>query len=287
CYVGVRTAVINFPESDSRTKTLAKPQLRGQEGQALTLNLGADVPVLQTVFGAAAAGGFASIPQSSYSYRPTGVNLAITPKVTYEGDIFLDLSVENSAIGSNIEVGGQSAPEFTSRKVHTWLRLREGEPSLLAGLLRQDSTNSRGGLPGLMHVPGVKQLFSNNDINQQDTDIVMLITPHIVRDHELTPSDVGSIYIGTQSNVGLSGPPQRIAPQTEAAPAPGGGVAPAAPTQPAGMVGQPNAPQPGVPGPPTASPGGVPPINPAAPPGTSPVPGQVPPPGGAIPPVTT
>src|SRR5262249_59046698 len=137
---------------------------------------------------------------------------------------------------------------------------------LLAGLLRQDSTNSRGGLPGLMHVPGVKQLFSNNDINQQDTDIVMLITPHIVRDHELTPSDVGSIYIGTQSNVGLSGPPQLIAPQPEAAPAPGAAGAPANP--PAGMPGQP---QPGVPGPPTASPGGVPPTNPGTiPPATVP-----------------
>jgi general secretion pathway protein D len=293
-YLGVPTAVVNFLESDNRTKTLAKPQLRGQEGQALTLNLGADVPVLQTVFGAPAAGGFATIPQSSYSYRPTGVNLAITPTVGYDGDIRLDLSVENSAIGGNIDVGGQSAPEFTSRKVHTFLRLREGEPSLLAGMLKQDNTTNRNGFPGLMHVPGIKQLFSNNDINQQDTDIVMLITPHIVRDHELTPSDVGSIYIGTQTNVGLSGPPQLIAPQPEPAPVPGGVAAPASPSQPAGMQGQPNAPQPGVPGPPTASPGGVPPSNPAtAPPGTSPVPGQLPPtsaaptvPPGANPPTT-
>jgi len=279
-YLGVPTAVVNFLESDDRTKILAKPQLRGQEGNPLTLNLGADVPVLSTVFGAPAAGGFATIPQSSYNYRPTGVNLAITPRVSYEGDIWLDINVENSAIGGSIDVGGQQAPQFTTRKVHTFLRLREGEPNLLAGLLRSDSANNRNGFYGLMHVPVIKQLFSNNDINEQDTDIVMLITPHIVRDHELTPVDVGSIYIGTQANVGLSGPPPLIAPQTE--PQPPGQVPPGT------VPGAPNpaAPQTGVPGPPTAGPPGVPPINPTAPAGTSPVPGQLPPGAGAIPPVT-
>ena len=179
-----------------RMRTLAKPQLRGQEGQKLTLNLGAQVPVISTVFGAAAAGGFATIPQSSYNYKDVGVNLDITPRVTYEGEIVLDLSVENSAIGGSVDVGGQSAPSFTSRKVHTFLRLREGEANLLAGLTRQDNTNNRTGLPGIMHLPGFKQLFSGNDINDQDTEIVMLITPHIVRGHELTAEDVGSISIG-------------------------------------------------------------------------------------------
>jgi general secretion pathway protein D len=265
-YLGVPSAVVNFLENDSHSKTLAKPQLRGQEGQALTLNLGSDVPVLQTTFGQAAAGGFATIPQTSYSYRPTGVNLAITTRVTYEGEIVLDLSVENSAVGPTIDVGGQNAPTFTSRKVHTFLRLREGESNLLAGLIKQDNTTGRTGLPGISRIPGLRKLFANNEIQDTDTDIVMLITPHIVRDHELTKEDLGSIYIGTQANVGLSGPPQLIAPQPEPPPA-----APPAPTPPAGAV------PPGVPGPPVGSPGGVPPTNPPVPAGTSPVPGFIPP----------
>ena len=68
------------------------------------------------------------------------MNLAITPRVTYEGEIVLDLSVENNAIGAPVDVGGQSALSFTSRKVHTCLRLREGESNLLAGLIKQDNT---------------------------------------------------------------------------------------------------------------------------------------------------
>jgi general secretion pathway protein D len=270
-YLGVPSAVVNFLENDTRSKTLAKPQLRGQEGQALTLNLGSEVPIIQTTFGQAAAGGFATIPQSSYSYKPVGVNLAITPRVTYEGEIVLDLSVENNAIGAPVDVGGQSALSFTSRKVHTFLRLREGEANLLAGLIKQDNTTARKGLPGLSRIPGIRSLFAANDITDNDTDIVMLITPHIVRDHELTKEDVGSIYIGTQGNLGLSGPPQLIAPQQQPdAPA----AAPAAPGPPQG----PTNPTPaGVPGPPVGSPGGVPPINPPVPAGTSPVPGFIPP----------
>lgn len=247
-YLGVPTAVVNFLENDSHSKTLAKPQLRGQEGQPLTLNLGSDVPVLQTTFGQAAAGGFATIPQSSYNYKPVGVNLAITARVTYEGEIVLDLTVDNNAIGAPVDVGGQSALSFTSRKVHTFLRLREGESNLLAGMIKQDNTTGRTGLPGLSRIPGLRRLFTSNEIQDNDTDIVMLITPHIVRDHELTKEDVGSIYIGTQGNISLSGPPQLIAPLPEAAPAP----APAAPATP---------------------PGGVPPTNPPVPPGTQAVPG--------------
>ena len=74
-YLSVPTAVLKFLETDSHTKQLAKPQLRGAEGQELTLNLGDQIPIVQTVFGAAAAGGFANIPQSSFTYKDVGVNM--------------------------------------------------------------------------------------------------------------------------------------------------------------------------------------------------------------------
>ena len=266
-YLGVPSAAVNFLENDSHSKTLAKPQLRGQEGQALTLNLGSEVPILQTTFGQAAAGGFATIPQSSYTYKPVGVNLAITPRVTYEGEIVLDLSVENNAIGAPVDVGGQSALSFTSRKVHTFLRLREGEANLLAGLVNNDSTRGRTGVLGLSRIPGLGNIFGRNELTNTDTDIVMLITPHIVRDHELTTQDVGSVYIGTQANVGLSGPPQLIAPQPQQEPPP-----PAGGTTPPVQPGQINPAPAGVPAPPIGAPGGVPPLNPPGVPGTSPVP---------------
>lgn len=273
-YLGVPYAVVNFLEQDSTSRTLAKPQLRGAEGQKMTLNLGSQIPVISTVFGAAAAGGLATTPTSSYNYKDVGVNLEITPTVTYDGEVRLEISVENSALGQNIDVGGQSAPSFTSRKVTSHLRLREGEPNLLAGLIRQDKIRSNNGVPGLSHIPGIKSLFTANEDSSTDTDIVMLVTPHIVRDHELTKEDVGNIYIGTQSNVGLSGPPQLIASQPEA-PTPVAPGAPPAANPAGGIVNPPNMAPGGVPGPPFGSPGGVNPTIPAVPPGTTPVPGYV------------
>ena len=117
-YLGVPTAVVNFLESDQpHARLLAKPQLRGARRAEDDAQPRHRDPVISTVFGAAAAGGFATIPQSSYNYRTIGVILDITPRVTYEGEIMLDLSVENSALGASVDVGGQSAPSFTSRKV--------------------------------------------------------------------------------------------------------------------------------------------------------------------------
>ncbi|HTI39209.1 MAG TPA: secretin N-terminal domain-containing protein [Vicinamibacterales bacterium] len=272
-YLGVPTAIVNFLESDSRTKLLAKPELRGAEGNKLTLNLGSEIPVITTAFGASGAGGIATIPTSSYSYRPIGVNLEITPRVTYDGDIQLELSIENSALGSNIVVAGQSIPSFTSRKVTTHLRLREGESNLLAGLMQQNATRDIQGVPGAIHVPVLKQLFSGNNNRDEDTDIVMLITPHIVRSQEITADDLGSIYIGTQQNVGLTAPPPLISTQPDLTQT--GGTAPAQPTNPTGGTSPYNQPPPGLPTGQVAAPPGVQPVNPPLPPGTSPVPGVV------------
>jgi general secretion pathway protein D len=286
-YLSVPTAAVRFLESDTRTKQIAKPQLRGAEGQEMTLNLGEEVPVLSTVFGAAVPGGFASVPQSSFSYRPVGVNLTINPRVTFDGEIVLDLQVESSTLGPSVSVAGQDVPSFGTRKVKTRLRLREGESNLLAGLLRDDQRRILTGLPGIMKLPVLRSLFGQTSDEISQTDIVMLLTPHIVRTHELTVDDLAPIFIGTQSNVGLAGPPPLITQPPDAPPEPQPGAAASRPT-PFGPP-PPGAAQPGVPGPPVAAAPGVPPTQPTPPPGTSPVPTLVtplPPPAVTAPPAT-
>jgi general secretion pathway protein D len=280
-YLTVPTAFVRFLETDSRTKQLAKPQLRGAEGQELTLNLGEQIPVVSTVFGAAAAGGFANIPQSSFTYRDVGVNIIMTPRVTYEGEIILDLSVESSNLAGNISVAGQDVPSFGSRRVKTRLRLREGESNLLAGLLKDDQRKTMAGVTGLMRVPVLRSLFGSTDEVINQTDIVMLLTPHIVRTHELTVDDLAPMYIGTQQNVGLTGPPQLIQPPIADDAPPAAQVPaqpPAAITTPVPQFLPPPA---GTPVPATGVPpatGNVPPQTPFTPPV-----GALPPPAGAPP----
>ncbi len=305
-YATVPTAIVRFLETDNRTKTIAKPQLRGAEGTKLTLNLGDEIPVLQTVFGAAASGGFATIPQSSYTYRPVGVIVEVTPRVTYDGEVILDqLVIENSTLGGSIDVGGQSAPTFGTRKVTTKLRLREGESVLLAGLLRENDRKNLRGFPGLLRLPVFKQFLSDNDQLIEQTDIVMLMTPRIVRTHELTASDLAPIYIGTQQNLGLGGPPPMIQapPPEEPAPSvgsatpnqiipstpgvlPGGTAKPMVPPPGTSPLPTPIAPVPQPPPPaqpPAIPPATTPPVATEPPPATVP-PGATTPPGATAPP---
>ena len=134
------------------------------------------------------------------------MNLDIEPRVTYDGDIILKLALEISAKGPDQNVAGQNLPSFFSRKVETRLRLRDGESNLLAGLLRENERKSLKGFPGISHVPILRELFASNDKEIVQTDIVMLLTPHIVRTHALTQKDFAPVFVGTQDNLGLAGP---------------------------------------------------------------------------------
>ena len=257
-YLAVPAAVVRFLETDSETKVIAKPQLRGAEGSDLKLNLGEDIPVPSTTFTPLAQGGANFNPLTSFTYRPVGVTVQMTPRVSIEGDIQIKLMIESSNLGAGITIAGQELPSFGSRKVETDLRLREGESTLLAGLLQETQRRQLSGFPWIMHLPVIKQLFSSNDNSIQQSDVVMLLTPRIVRSREFTSRDLGPIYIGTQSNLGLSGPPALIGQPPPADGAAGGAPAPGAAAAPgAGPTGPPSAPN--LAGAPPAAPAAEPP----------------------------
>jgi len=216
-YAAVPTAVIRFLEQDSETKVIAKPNLRGSEGEKLSIKLGEETPVPSTTFySPLGGGGVATAPLTSFTYKNIGVNVDLEPRVTYDGDIIMKLTLEISAKGPDVNVGGQNLPSFFTRKVETRIRLRDGESNLLAGLLRENERKTLKGVPGISHVPILRDLFASNDREIVQTDIVMLLTPHIVRTHEMSQRDFSPLYIGTQQNLGLAGPPQLIQPPAEA-----------------------------------------------------------------------
>ncbi len=281
-YLAVPTAIVRFLESDTRNKVIAKPQLRGAEGTKLSLKLGDQIPIISTSYTPIATGGAGVNPLSSYQYKDVGVTVDMTPTVTLEGDIRLDLTVINSTRKNDVVIAGVNIPSFGNREVTTRLRLRDGESNLLAGLLQENERKALSGFPGAIHVPVLSQLFSNNDQQIDQTDIVMLLTPHIIRTHEITEDDLKPIFIGSQQNLGLNGPPPLIAPPPEPAQAFGA----VGPTQPAAT---PTTAIPSSPNPQRApAPGAAPVV--APPPGTSPVPGTVlvaPPPPAPAPPVAT
>jgi general secretion pathway protein D len=260
-YLGLPGATINILMSDQKTKLLAKPQLRGREGSPLTLNLGQDVPVAQTSFLAAATGGVATTPQVQYQFRPIGVNLSLTPKVTYQDEIILDpITIDKSAIGPNVDVGGVSLQSFIRRTASVSMRLRDGESNMLAGLILDEERETARSVPGILNVPVIRSIFGNTNGVHDQSDVVMIVTPHIVRSRDITAEDLKPFYVGTSNNLGAATAPGLIS----QAPPPAA-VPPANPNNPTGPIVAP-------PTPPNTPPPGAPPVNPpaAAPPVANP-----------------
>lgn len=206
-YIQSPTAVIQLLESNTNTKTLAKSQLRGRDGTPMSLRLGDLVPIPQTVFSAAAAGGVANIPSTQVQYQPVGINLLFTPRVTQEDEIVLEaLTLQKSGLGNNLNIGGQIFPTIVERTAVSAVRLRDGEANMLAGLLRDDDRKSMEGFPGINKIPIIRSLFGNSDTQVDQTDLVMIITPHIIRGHDLKPEDLRPRFIGTGQNIGGGAP---------------------------------------------------------------------------------
>ncbi|HEX5070921.1 MAG TPA: cohesin domain-containing protein [Vicinamibacterales bacterium] len=232
-YAALPNAVINILESDQKTKLLAKPQLRGREGDQLLLNLGQDVPIVTTTFQSVATGGVPTVPQSSYTFRPIGVNLSITTKVTLNDEIILSpITVDKSAIGPNVLTGGQSLQSFIKRTATVSMRLRDGESNLLAGLVLQEDRETARSVPGILHIPVLRSIFGNTDSSNDQSDVVMIVTPHIVRSREITEEDLKPFYVGTSNNLGAATAPGLIsqAPPPGSVPPPGTPVPTPTPT---------------------------------------------------------
>ena len=212
-YATVPSAVIRMLETDQNTKLLARPQLRGQERSPLTLNLGDEIPVPTTTFAANQPGGLANQPITSFNYRPIGIVLTINPQVSFDGEIILDLTVESSRVGPNVTIADQSLPSFGTRRAQTKMRMRDGESNLLAGLIKQEDRSTVKGLPLINRIPFLRSLFGSTDSSVGTSDIVMIVTPRILRSQELTAADLAPLYVGTGNNFGSSTQPPLITQQ--------------------------------------------------------------------------
>jgi general secretion pathway protein D len=187
-------------KSDANTRLLANPQLRTSEGIAAQARFGEEVPVPVTTFAPLATGGVAQQPITSFNYRTIGVNIDITPRTHHDDEVTLAVKLEISSI-SGTGFGG--LPTFGSRSISTVIRLKDGETNMLAGLIRDDERRVLEGVPGLSDIPVIGRMFAHNRRETQETDILMTLTPHIVRVLELTEEDLRSFRIGRDSGAPL------------------------------------------------------------------------------------
>jgi general secretion pathway protein D len=196
-------------KSDQNTRTLANPQLRTTDGVPAQAHFGDQVPVPVTTFAPIATGGTAQQPITSFNYQNIGVNIDITPRTHHDDDVSLQLKVSVTNI-SGTGFGG--LPTFGNREITTIIRLRDGETNMLAGLIRDEERHSLDGVPGLSDLPLVGRLFGHTTKSTTQTDIILTLTPHIVRVLDLTEADLRPFRVGRDSLAPIAELPLPIEP---------------------------------------------------------------------------
>lgn len=164
--------VINALEQKGLVRRLAQPNLIAMSGETANFHAGGEVPILTTV-----ANGATVATQTDY--RPFGVRLSFTPVVLDGGLISLKVEPEVSEIDTSINVNGN--PGFISRAAKTTVALRDGQSFAMAGLLQSTNAKDIQQLPGLGKLPVIGALFRSTSFLKKESDLVIVVTPHIVR----------------------------------------------------------------------------------------------------------
>jgi general secretion pathway protein D len=183
-------------KSDTNTRTLANPQLRTAEGSPAQARFGDRIPIPVTIFAPIATGGTPQQPITSFSYENIGVNIDITPRTHHNDDVTLTLKVAVQSISGQ---GFGGLPTFGNREINTVIRLRDGETNMLAGLIRDDERRLFEGIPGLSDLPGIGRVFAHSKTEVTQTDIILTLTPHIIRVLDVSEADLRAFRVGRDS----------------------------------------------------------------------------------------
>ena len=224
--VGVGAVTLNLRREVGDTRTLANPSIRVRSKEKAKVMIGDKVPVITTTTGQA---GFVS---DSVSYLDVGLQLEVEPTVFADDDVAIKLGLEVSSVTGQVKSGnGTLAYQIGTRNANTFLRLHDGETQLLAGLISHDEQMTATRVPGLGDLPVVGRLFSSQLDNGSHSELVLAVTPHVVRNVRRPDSDEAELWIGTESAPRLrsiSNKPGAVAPIAASAPVPGlaPGVAP-------------------------------------------------------------
>ena len=224
---------LNLRQQAGRTNVLANPRIRVKNKEKARIHIGDKVPVITTTAGAT---GFVS---ESVNDLDVGLKLEVEPLVHLEDDVGIKVGLEVSNISNEIKTGsGTVAYQVGTRNAATTLRLRDGETQVLAGLINDEDRRSAQKVPGLARLPVVGRLFSNNSDTVNKTEVVLLITPRVIRNIERPGVRLEEFNSGTELDVGRGGgaaplalptvsqPPVQQAPAPQAPRPPAAGPAP-------------------------------------------------------------
>lgn len=189
--------LINLLASEGKVQILASPQIMAANNQEARIMIGQSVPTL-TSSSVPLISQTTSFQTSTVQYRDTGIILSVRPQINARGLVTLDIEQEVSNVDTS-STTVQGSPSFTVRSAKTSLTTGDNQTVVLGGLIREDRTRSQAGIPGLRKMPLIGPLFGSDAVSKERTELLVLITPHIIT----TMEDGARITHEMKEKVGL------------------------------------------------------------------------------------
>ena len=192
-YFTIPTAT--FMASRTNAKVLQNPSLRASDGKVAKLRIGTQQPVAQGSFQPTFGGTVGGSPVVQFTTIDVGVDLDFTPRVLMNRDVAMNVVVKVKTINGFEILSGNRYPILSNRSVEHDIRLKEGESSVIGGIITDSDSVGTSGIPGVERVPLLKYLFATETKERQEGELIIVITPHIVRLPDFADSDLESLAI--------------------------------------------------------------------------------------------
>lgn len=194
----------DFLKQVGRANTLASPRIRARNREKAKILIGQREPVITNSVTPTAGG--TAVVTGSVQYLDVGLTLEVEPTVHLDNEVSIKLNLEVSSILKQVQTGGNSgngtiAYEIGTRNAQTLLTLKDGETQVLAGLIQDSDTRSSAHIPGLGDIPILGKLFGSDRTNKEKSEIVLSITPRIIRSSARPSSETTEFWYGTESNL--------------------------------------------------------------------------------------
>jgi general secretion pathway protein D len=190
-----------FGLTDSDTNVLASPRIRVRNKEKAKILVGDRIPTFSNIITPSTTGGASSsVITGSIQYLDVGIKLEVEPQVYADGDVGLKLNLEVSSLGAAAK-NDSGAFQIGTRSTQTVLRLKDGETQVLGGLIQDGDRNSGSRIPGLGEVPLLTRLFGNDNSSRSKSELIVSITPRIIRPVSVADSNVNNIWSGSEASV--------------------------------------------------------------------------------------
>ena len=194
--LAIGATVVNVRKEDSDSNILANPRIRVRNKEKAKIMIGDKVPVFTTTTsGTGIVGG-------NVSYLDVGLKLEVEPNIYLDDDVAIKLSMEVSTIVNQVVSNGTQAYQIGTRNANTVLRLKDGETQVLAGLINDEDRRAANKVPGVGELPVLNRIFGSQQDATLRSEIVLSITPHVIRSIRRPDLEAAEFNSGSENNVG-------------------------------------------------------------------------------------